>query len=134
MIWRLTLVCVLLLLPPATYLIGGWNAASTVRLYTKPGAARSLPFVAIGLPLVTLALLGLCMLSAENLAPQFRAFYLTWSPYHYAAQAYGLAVMYCYRSGCLLGASNKRLLWWVAFRRAYWARRTFPSKAFSKKR
>jgi EpsI family protein len=31
MIWRLSLVCVLLLLPPATYLIGGWSAASTVR-------------------------------------------------------------------------------------------------------
>ncbi len=89
-------------------------AASTVRLYTKPGAAKAMPFVSIGLPLVMLAVLGLSALRAESLAPQFRAFYLSWSPYHYAAQAYGLAVMYCYRSGCLLGPANKRLLWWVA--------------------
>ncbi|GAF94319.1 unnamed protein product [marine sediment metagenome] len=40
--------------------------------------------------------------------------YLTWSPYHYAAQAYGLAVMYSYRSGCALSADNKKMLWWVS--------------------
>jgi hypothetical protein len=39
-----------------------------------------------------------------------QALYLTWTPYHYAAQAYGLAVMYSYRSGCPLDAADKKLL------------------------
>jgi hypothetical protein len=89
-------------------------AASTVRLYTKPGTQQSLPFVTMALPLVVLAVLTLCMFRADSLGPHFRALYLTWSPYHYAAQAYGLAVMYSYRSGCLLSVTNKRLLWWVS--------------------
>jgi len=89
-------------------------AASTVRLYTKPGARKAMPGVSFVLPAVMIALLTLCMFRADSLGPQFRALYLTWSPYHYAAQAYGLAVMYSYRSGCLLGATNKRLLWWAA--------------------
>lgn len=89
-------------------------AASTVRLYTKPGAQRALPGISIVLPIVMLVLLTLCMFRADSLGPQLRALYLTWSPYHYAAQAYGLAVMYAYRSGCLLGAQSKRLLWWAS--------------------
>jgi hypothetical protein len=36
--------------------------------------------------------------------------YLTWSPYHYAAQAFGLALMYCYRSGVELTLAERRLL------------------------
>jgi hypothetical protein len=89
-------------------------AASTVRLYTKPGARTALPGISIALPIAMLAVLTLCMFRADTLGTQFRALYLTWSPYHYAAQAYGLAVMYAYRSGCLLGSTNKRLLWWAA--------------------
>ncbi len=89
-------------------------AASTVRLYTKPGTRQSLPLVTMALPLVMLGLLTACMFRAGTLGPQLRALYLTWSPYHYAAQAYGLAVMYSYRSGCLLGPTNKRLLWWAS--------------------
>ncbi|HKC14142.1 MAG TPA: hypothetical protein VKI41_19105, partial [Vicinamibacteria bacterium] len=34
-------------------------AASTVRLYTKPGAFRDLPFLTLGLPIVTVAALTL---------------------------------------------------------------------------
>ena len=89
-------------------------AASTVRLYTKPGAYQSLPYVTMGLPLIALAVLIGCMFQADRLAPQLTSLYLTWSPFHYAAQSYGLAVMYCYRSGCTLGEQNKKMLWWVA--------------------
>ena len=89
-------------------------AASTVRLYTKPGAFHSLPFVTMALPLVSLVLLTTCMRFAGTLGPHLTSLYLTWSPYHYAAQAYGLAVMYCYRSGCLLSAGDKKLLWWMS--------------------
>jgi hypothetical protein len=68
-------------------------AASSVRLYTKPGSFESLPFVTMALPLIALVLLTLAVFEAETLGPQIQALYLTWSPYHYAAQAYGLALM-----------------------------------------
>ncbi|HIF94066.1 MAG TPA: hypothetical protein EYQ60_13260 [Myxococcales bacterium] len=91
-------------------------ASSTVRLYTKPGVDghQSFPFLKTVLPLMFLAVITISVFSVDTFGKHFRAIYFTWSPYHYAAQAYGLTVMYCYRSGCLLNAANKRLLWWVA--------------------
>jgi len=91
-------------------------ASSTVRLYTKPGAHghQSFPFLKFVLPFIALALITISVFNEATFGKHFRALYFTWSPYHYAAQAYGLTVMYCYRSGCLLGTTNKRLLWWVA--------------------
>ncbi len=88
-------------------------AASTVRLYTKPGVYESLPLLTMAFPLVAAGLLTLCMFQADALGPHLQSLYLTWSPFHYGAQAYGLAVMYCFRSGCLLTSANKRLLYWV---------------------
>ena len=89
-------------------------AASTVRLYTKPGSRVSLPFLTMLFPLVTLVILTACIAWAESVGNALMALYLTWSPYHYAAQAYGLAVMYSYRSGCVLAPGDKKLLWWVS--------------------
>ena len=89
-------------------------AASTVRLYTKPGTRSALPFLTMAFPLVTIAILTSCMFFADLAGPYLQAIYLSWSPFHYAAQAYGIAVMYCYRSGCTLTPENKRLLWWIA--------------------
>jgi len=89
-------------------------AASTVRLYTKPGAFRALPFLTMGFPLTAIAVLTVCMFFAQQLGPHMQSLYLTWSPYHYAAQAYGLAVMYSYRSGCALQLSHKRMLRWIS--------------------
>ena len=89
-------------------------AASTVRLYTKPGAYQTMPFMTMVLPLVALALLTLCILHPDTLGSNLMSLYLTWSPFHYAAQAYGLSVIYCYRSGCSLTKSNKKLLWWTS--------------------
>jgi hypothetical protein len=89
-------------------------AASTVRLYTKPGSYSSLPFLTMAFPLISLAVLGLCISQAGRIGPHLQSLYLTWSPFHYAAQAYGLAVMYSFRSGCLLSPTDKKLLWWVS--------------------
>jgi hypothetical protein len=88
--------------------------ASTVRLYTKGGAWSSFPFLTMVLPLVTLVALSMVMWQAESLGPHLQSLYLSWSPYHYAAQAYGIAVLYSYRSGCRLAPTDKKLLWWVA--------------------
>jgi len=87
-------------------------AASTVRLYTKPGAFGEWPFLALGLPLAMIALLTVALLYGEHLGRHLFALYLTWSPFHYAAQAFGLASMYSYRSGCRLSEGDRRLLWW----------------------
>ncbi len=89
-------------------------AASSVRLYTKPGSFESLPFVTMAFPLLALLLLLLAVAEAGPLAAAFQALYLTWSPYHYGAQAYGLSVMYAYRSGCALETRDKRWLRGVA--------------------
>lgn len=89
-------------------------AASTVRLYSKPGAFETWPFLTMSLPLVFLVALGVCLTLPESVGRHAFALTLTWSPYHYAAQAYGLAVLYSYRSGCQLSALDKRLMWGVA--------------------
>ncbi len=85
-------------------------AASTVRLYTKPGAFRELPFLTLVLPLATVGVLTTALFLPGSLGKNLLALYLTWSPYHYAAQAFGLALMYCYRSGCELTLAERRLL------------------------
>jgi hypothetical protein len=84
-------------------------AASTVRLYSKPGSFKDFPFVTMGLPVVTLAVLAAALAFAETAGRHLMNLYLTWSPYHYAAQTYGLAVMYCYRSGLSLAPLDRRL-------------------------
>ena len=85
-------------------------ASSTVRLYTKPGAFQTWPFLTMVFPLVSLVVLGLCVAAPKGIGTHLQSLYLTWSPYHYAAQAYGLAVLYSYRSGCALAPADKRWL------------------------
>lgn len=86
-------------------------AASSVRLYTKPGAFQTWPFLTMGLPLATLAVLSIAIAWPGSIGWNLQALYLTWSPFHYAAQAFGLASMYHYRSGGSLGESDRRLLY-----------------------
>jgi len=87
-------------------------AASTVRLYTKPGATNDFPFLAWGFPVICLAAVGLGLWSPW-IGRTLTALYFTWSPYHYAAQTYGLAVMYAMRSGARLDQRDKWQMWWV---------------------
>ena len=85
-------------------------AASTVRLYTKPGAFQSMPILTMLLPLLTLLVLSGAVAFAGDVGRQLWALSLTWSPFHYAAQTFGLASMYCYRSGCRLSDVERRCL------------------------
>ncbi len=85
-------------------------AASTVRLYTKADTFRDLPFLTMGFPLVTFAVVALLVVFAGTVGKHFQALYLTWSPYHYAAQTFGLATMYSYRSGCRFDERERSLL------------------------
>ncbi len=85
-------------------------AASTVRLYTKPNSFQDLPFLTMGFPLVTFAVVAAFVVFADQVGRHFQALYLTWSPYHYAAQTFGLSAMYAYRSGCPLASRERSLL------------------------
>lgn len=85
-------------------------ASSTVRLYTKPGAFRDYPFLTMGLPLVSLAVVTVALVFAGVAGGHLFSLYLTWSAFHYGAQAYGLAVMYTYRSGLQLSTLDRRLV------------------------
>jgi hypothetical protein len=88
-------------------------AASTVRLYTKPGAFEELPFLTMVFPILTLAVLSVFVLFADQIGRHLWALYASWSPYHYAAQTFGLASMYCYRSGCPLDPRERLFLRWT---------------------
>jgi hypothetical protein len=61
-------------------------AASTVRLYTRPGTYETLPFLTMAFPLVALGLVVTCLGWAGSVGPHLQSLYLTWSPFHYAAQ------------------------------------------------
>lgn len=87
-------------------------AASTVRLYTKKGSFEKLPFLTRGLPLVTIGVLLVGLAWPASAGYYINKLYLTWSPFHYAATAYGLALIYAYRSGCEVRPSDRRLLRW----------------------
>lgn len=88
-------------------------AASTVRLYTKPGAFRLWPLLTMGVPLVAIAAVTAGVLLPEQFGWHLFALYVTWSPFHYAAQAFGLACMYHYRSGGTLDVVERRLVFWT---------------------
>jgi hypothetical protein len=85
-------------------------AGSTARLYSKPGAFKDFPFLTMGLPLLTVVVLTLGIALSSVLGPHIQRLYLVWSPYHYCAQSYGLAVMYCYRSSPGWRDVDKRLI------------------------
>ena len=89
---------------------GAHFAASTMRLYTRPGVIQAQPLLSLALPLVALLIVTAAITLPEPLGLLFVATYLVWSPYHYSAQAYGLAVMYGYRAGTPLGHDEKRAI------------------------
>lgn len=89
-------------------------AASTVRLYTKKGMFAASPFHTMLLPLVFLLVVGAGVISDQFVGKNLFRLYLTWSPYHYAAQTFGLAMMYGHRSGSKLQSGDTRLLYWTA--------------------
>ena len=88
-------------------------AASTVRLYSRPVYYREFSFLAFAFPAVTMAGLVACLLFPGSLGRYLQVIYLTWAPFHYAKQIYGLSLMYSFRSGFKLHAGDKRLIYGV---------------------
>jgi hypothetical protein len=97
-------------------------ASSTVRLYSKPGAVQTLPrSLTLWLPIAIVALFTGVLLYAGWLVRYVFAVFVIWSPYHYSAQTYGLAMMYAYRSECSLSDAQKRGLWWACLVPFLWS-------------
>lgn len=125
--WSVLLTIVLVMQPSADEAVNGlplpWIillansahfAASTVRLYDKPAYYREFRFLAFGFPAVTLAVLIACIWFPGDLGRYLQVLYLTWAPFHYAKQVYGLSLMYSFRSGIRLNGVDKRLVYWAA--------------------
>ena len=104
---------------------GAHFAASTVRLYTKPNAQKEFPLLSWVFPIVCFATVGLALWS-PFVGRNITALYFTWSPYHYAMQTYGLAVMYAMRSGAKLDARDKTQIWLVCLLPFLYALLTSP--------
>jgi hypothetical protein len=97
-------------------------ASSTVRLYSKPGAVRALPrWLTLWLPIATLVFFTAVLLQAGWLVRYVFAVFVIWSPYHYSAQTYGLAMMYAYRSDRTLTDAQKRTVWWACLVPFLWS-------------
>src|SRR5262249_32922511 len=81
-------------------LVSNWAhfAASTVRLYTRPDAVKNWPVLTLAFPVIAVAVVTAALIVGEPFGRYLFALYLVWSPYHYSRQAYGLSVMYAYRS------------------------------------
>lgn len=89
-------------------------AASTVRLYDKPAFYKEFRFLAFGFPAITLGVLVVSIAWPSEAGRYLQVLYLTWSPFHYAKQVYGLSLMYSFRSGARLDIRDKRLVYWTA--------------------
>ena len=85
-------------------------AASTVRLYSKPGSFRTLPMMTMAFPAISIAVALAALQWPELAGRHLFQLYLSWSPYHYAAQTFGLASMYTARGGVMLTPGERRLL------------------------
>jgi len=87
-------------------------AASTVRLYTKPDSFRTLPVMTMLFPAISIAVTLVALQWPDLAGRNLFQLYLSWSPYHYAAQTFGLASMYSARAGMGLSGASRKLLWW----------------------
>jgi hypothetical protein len=85
-------------------------AASLLRLYSSPGVARRRPVLSVGFPFAMALATGAVVLASAQTADRLGGMYIMLSSYHYAAQAYGLALMYVYRSGGSLSPREKRFI------------------------
>jgi len=96
-------------------------AASSLRLYTRPGAVRQWPVLTLGAPVLAVALVSGAIALPEPAGFSLWILFQLWVPYHYSGQAYGLAAMYAYRSGAELEPLERRLLRWACFMPFAWS-------------
>lgn len=108
---------------------GAHFAASSVRLYADDDVRQQRPFLSWAFPVLCFAVVGLS-LAQPRVSSYVEALFYTWSPYHYAAQTYGLAVMYAMRSGARLSAHDKQQMWLVCMLPFVYSLLTTPAGGF----
>jgi hypothetical protein len=101
--WFIALLVVLLSMPH--------YGATLLRVYESPDDRRRYRSFALYTTLL-FALLFLWGLSNVTVASLLFTLYLTWSPWHYTGQNYGIALMLLGRQGVHLPPAQKRLLHW----------------------
>jgi hypothetical protein len=84
--------------------------ASLLRLYSKKGVVRSRPFLTIGFPILAAVATLALLLAGSRAMVRVQGVYVSWSAYHYAAQTFGLSIMYARRSGCRISDGEKQFL------------------------
>jgi hypothetical protein len=95
--------------PILVVLSGAHVAASLIRLYSQEGVVRRRPILTVAFPLSIAVAAGFLLLASGHTSDRVDGFYVSWSSYHYAAQTYGIALMYAYRSGTTFSPGEKRL-------------------------
>jgi tetratricopeptide (TPR) repeat protein len=99
------------LLPFLTVLIGAPHYGATLlRVYERREDRRAYAIFSVW---ATLLLATLFVISTRSvwLGSLVLTVYITWSPWHYTGQNYGLAVMFLRRRGVALDATTKRLVY-----------------------
>jgi len=91
--------------------------ATLLRVYEERSDRRRYAVFAVWASLAVFALFALGLRDA-TVASLLLTLYLTWSPWHYTGQNYGLAVMFLRRRGIALDATTKRWLY-AAFALSY---------------
>ncbi|MBM4383429.1 MAG: tetratricopeptide repeat protein [Deltaproteobacteria bacterium] len=115
---RLRIAQPALVFPLGVLLLGMPHYGGTLlRVYERARDRRSYAVFSYGATAAVAAWLALALI--EPVAGTWLAtLYLTWSPWHYTGQNYGLAVMFLGRRGVAVDAKDKRWLW-AAFALSY---------------
>ena len=90
-------------------------AGSVVRLYTKPGPPGQHRVLKGMLTPLAFLFVTFAVTRLAGYSDAIFRLYASVSPFHYSAQAFGIALLYAGRAGFQLTAGERRLLWWSAF-------------------
>jgi len=85
--------------------------ATIYRAYRTPADFNKYRFFTVYVT-VFVALTALIVHLAPGLFPWLLTFYLTWSPWHYTGQNYGIAMTLARRAGAQPSAEDRNLIWW----------------------
>lgn len=85
--------------------------ATLVRVYEDRHDRRKYAFFTVWVTLAMVALFAIAI-HADVLAKWLNTVYISWSPWHYSGQNYGIALMLLARAGVGIEATTKRYLWW----------------------
>lgn len=85
--------------------------ASIVRLYSDPVLVQKLRFQAVWAPIL-LTGLTIAAFAFSEIPPVLLRVYLLLNAFHWCSQAFGIALIYCYKRGYTLAPIEKTLFWW----------------------